>query len=270
MQTIDIRGLSKEPLQNHTSKGDQPKWRLGDVWYKADHMGYEALSEVVVSRVLELSNIKEFVRYTPIQILTDSGTKTGCASNNFKSSDEMLIPLERLHRTFYGQGLAAYIAQMEPVEKIAYTVRFIEETTKLKVVGAYITAILELDAFFLNEDRHTNNLAVLRNEKTKEFRLCPLFEHGLSLLSDMNDYPLTEDIYSCISRIRAKPFSEDFNEQVSAAEQLYGQQLRLQLSRNDLLNVLRELSDYYPAQFLTRVENVLFEQYKRYPIFITP
>ena len=267
MQTIDLRGIQEEPIQNHTSKGDQPKWQLDDVWYKADHMGYEALSEVVVSRLLDKTNVKEFVRYDPVQILTETGIKIGCASDNFREPDEMLIPFERLHRAYYGQGLAIRIAAMDVTEKIAYTVQFVEETTKLKGVGAYLTAILELDAFFLNEDRHTNNLAVLRNEKTQTFRLCPLFDHGLSLLSDTNDYPLNADLFRCISRIRAKPFSEDFDEQVSAAEQLYGQQLQIKCKRNHLSEAIHELVDYYPAEVLSRAEDLLFEQARKYPYF---
>ena len=49
MERIDLAAAVREPIQGHTSKGDQPKWRRGSLWYKADHMGYEALAEVVVS-----------------------------------------------------------------------------------------------------------------------------------------------------------------------------------------------------------------------------
>ena len=89
-------------------------------------------------------------------------------------------------------------------------------------MGKYLTAILELDCLTLNEDRHTNDLAVLRDEETKEFRLCPIFDNGLSLLSDLNDYPLTDDLYTCIERVKAKPFDRDHAEQMAVAEELYG------------------------------------------------
>ena len=56
MERIDLTVAVREPIQGHTSKGDQPKWRRGNLWYKADHMGYEALAEVVVSRLLEKTN----------------------------------------------------------------------------------------------------------------------------------------------------------------------------------------------------------------------
>ena len=35
----------------HSSKGNQLKWENEDTWYKADYMGYEGLSEYVISRL---------------------------------------------------------------------------------------------------------------------------------------------------------------------------------------------------------------------------
>ena len=46
---------------NHSSKGNQPKWCVDGIWYKADHMGYEGLAEVVISRLLKKTNITNFV-----------------------------------------------------------------------------------------------------------------------------------------------------------------------------------------------------------------
>ena len=122
------------------------------------------------------------------------------------------------------------------------------------------TGILELDCLTLNEDRHTNNLAVLRNEETKEFRLCPIFDNGLSLLSDLNDYPLTDDLYTCIERVQAKPFDSDHVEQVTAAEQLYGRQLTFRISHGELRSELNLLSEAYSPDILQRAERVLLEQ----------
>ena len=124
--------------------------------------------------------------------------------------------------------------------------------------------ILELDCLTLNEDRHTNNLAVLRNEETKEFRLCPIFDNGLSLLSDLNDYPLTDDLYTCIERVQAKPFDSDHVEQVTAAEQLYGRQLTFRISHGELRSELNLLSEAYSPDILQRAERVLLEQKRKH------
>lgn len=267
MNTIDLHSVEREVNQGHSSKGDQPKWQLNGSWYKADHMGYESLAEVLISKLLTKSNIPSFAAYTPVRILYDNAECSGCVSQNFRATNEMLVPIERLHRSYQGVGLAATLAKMASAkERIRYAVDFIESVTALKGVGPYLTAMLELDALFLNEDRHTNNIAVIRNEDTKAYRLCPIFDNGLALLSDTGDYPLGTDIYSTIGRIHAKPFDRDFFDQMSAAEELYGPQLKFTFGKSDVSAVLNELSEYYDERTLRRVEDIVFEQMRRYPI----
>lgn len=130
--------------------------------------------------------------------------------------------------------------------------------------GRYLATIFELDALVLNEDRHTNNLAVIRDDATKAFRLCPLFDHGRSLLSNTNDYPLKQDVYKCIGRVQDKPFSEDFPEQAEAAAALYGSDLHFSCTRNDIPVLLAGLEELYDPQTLARAEQVLWEQMRRY------
>lgn len=268
MVRINLDAIEQEPILGHTSKGDQPKWQLDGKWYKADHMGYEALAEVVVSQLLKQSNVPDFVEYRPVLIQYQGKEIPGCVSKNFRRKDEMLVSFERLHRTYKGRGLAAALGGInEPQGRIRYTIDFIEQTTGLTGVGKYLTLLLELDSFFLNEDRHTNNLAVIRNEKTKEFRLCPIFDNGLALLSDLNDYPLDKDVYDCIRCVRAKPFDLDFNVQVEAAEELYGIQLNLSFSRKEVSKELKFVTELYGEKIYCRVEQVLFEQMRKYQVY---
>lgn len=268
MKRINLDLAIQEPIQGHTSKGDQPKWQMDGMWYKADHMGYEALAEVVISQLLKKSNVQDFVAYRPVLVQYRGKELPCCESKNFRAKDEILIPFERLHRAYQGQGLADALARMfDPQERIRYTVDFIEKTTGLTGVGESLTLLLELDSFFLNEDRHTNNLAVLRNEKTKQYRLCPIFDNGLSLLSDLNDYPLQSDPYECIQRVEAKPFHSDFLVQVEAAAELYQPQLRFSFSKQDVYRELEFASALYDEKICRRAEQVLFEQMRKYPVF---
>ncbi|MBQ9661880.1 MAG: hypothetical protein IJV40_01870 [Oscillospiraceae bacterium] len=267
MQRVSFNETGREETEGHSSKGNQPKWLSAGKWYKADHMGYEGLAEVLISKLLRKSNVPEYVEYEPVLIEFDGKRVPGCCSDNFKTQDEILIPIERLHRAYCGRGLAQQIARMELPNKISYTVDFVEKTTDLKNFGAYLTIILELDSLFLNEDRHTNNIAVIRNEKTQQFRLCPVYDNGLSLLSDWNDYPIDQDIYQSISRVQAKPFDRNFDEQAEAAEQLYHPQLKLHFTRKDLAGILAELRDYYSAEILDHVERIVLEQMRKYPPF---
>lgn len=268
MLTINLDDAARAPITGHTSKGDQPKWQVGGKWYKADHMGHEALSEVLVAGLLKKSNVKEYVDYQPAVIEYDGKTLRGCVSRNFRGKDEMLIPFERLHRAYKGRGLAQTIGGIgDAAERIRYTVDFIEQTTGLSSVGNDLTMLLELDAFFLNEDRHTNNLAVIRNEEALQFRLCPIFDNGLALLSDWNDYPADADLFQCISRVRAKPFAQDFDEQVDAANALYGSRLKFSFTKADVKEILKNMSGVYPDDLLRRAEMVVYEQMRKYSVY---
>lgn len=265
MQKIELSYESQVERQGRTSKGDQPKWQVGEIWYKADHMGYETLAEIVASRLLQRSTVSDFVVYEPARIQLEGKVIPGCASRNFRGKQESLIPLERLHRAYYGKGLAQAATGLHSVrERIEYAVDFVTRVTGLESFGRYLATVFELDAFLLNEDRHTNNLAVIRNDATKEFRLCPLFDHGLSLLSDTGDYPLDQDIYACIERVKAKPFSEDFREQAEAAAELYGSDLHFSCSKNDVAALLAGLDDLYGEQILQRAERIIREQMRKY------
>lgn len=268
MKTLDFTNVQKEKLENHTSKGNQPKWHLDGMWYKADHMGYEALSEYLVSRLLEKSNVTDFVMYDLVNIRYDDKESVGCASANFRKEHEMLIPIEKLHRQYYGYGLADALAKMtDVVEKIKYTVQFVEETTDIPQVGQYLAMLMAVDAFFLNEDRHTNNIAVIRNEETKRFRMAPIYDNGLALLSDVNDYSLDKDVYHNIDKVQAKPFDVNFDVQLDAAEGLYGTQLRFSFSDSDVYRLIDSLEGIYEGAILRRVEKVILEQKRKYGIY---
>lgn len=265
MRRIELARASQVEREGHTSKGDQPKWLMDGIWYKADHMGYESLAEIAASRILQRSTVSDYVVYEPVLIQTEEKLLPGCASRNFRGEQETLIPLERLHRAYHGEGLAQAIGKLPGAEeRLRYTVDFVVQVTGLAGFGRYLATTLALDAFVLNEDRHTNNLAVIRNDVTKAFRLCPLFDHGLSFLSDTSDYPLGEDVYTCMGRVKAKPFSTDFWEQAEAAAVLYGSDLHFTFTGSELPTLLDGLDELYDAKTLTRAELILREQMRRY------
>lgn len=213
----------------HTSKGDQRKWKVGDRWYKADYMGYESLAEVLVSHFLE-----------------------------------------KLYRQYTGESLATKIAEFaEPSERIQYLVEEVEKLTGINAFGKYITAVLEIDAFFLNEDRHTNNLAVVYNENTKQYSFSPIFDQGLCLFADTRlDYPLHLSLEECRKKIQAKPFSTDFDEQLDAAEALYGVQVQFDFSMKDLENEITRLAEKYSPVICERIQQLMRQQFRKYKYLI--
>lgn len=247
MQEIEMRQENILTGVGHSSKGNQMKWKQDGYWYKADQFGYESLAEVVTSRLLELSTIKDVTSYTPTGIVYRDKTYRGCCSRNFRKPEELLVPIERLFKNYTSIGLAKQIGRIADVkERIKYVEEIVCNVTRIENFGEYLTKILEMDAFFLNEDRHTNNISLLYNKDTDEYRLCPFYDMGLSLFADTRiEFPLDMDYFACRGKIIAKPFSRDFDEQLDAANHLYGCHLKFHFSSSEIVNVVRELRESY-------------------------
>lgn len=179
-----------------SSKGNQLKWLSDNTWYKADYTGYEGMSEYVVSMLLNFSDLNdtEYIRYNTEEIHYKHAKYYGCSSQNFLPDGWQLITLERLFQNFYGKSLNKCIYQIDDIEgRIRFLVDQTERLTGLHNFGIYISQLLTIDALFLNEDRHTHNIAVLMDEIGK-YHFCPVFDNGAALLSDTTiDYPLDAD-----------------------------------------------------------------------------
>ena len=53
-------------------------------------------------------------------------------------------------------------------------------------MGEYLTTLFEIDALFLNQDRHLNNIALIRDKFG--YKPCPIFDCGASFLLDFALY----------------------------------------------------------------------------------
>lgn len=271
----------------HSSKGNQMKWRQDGYWYKADQFGYESLAEIVTSRLLQQSSILDVTEYHPIVICYKGRYFRGCYSKDFRKTEELLVPIERLFKNYTSIGLAKQIARIFDVkERIKYVEELISNVTKLDCFGEYLTKILEMDAFFLNEDRHTNNISILYNKETDTFRLCPFYDMGLSLFADTRvDFPIHMDYFACKEKITAKPFHRNFDEQLDAANELFGCYLTFDFTANRVTDVIAELkSQYllteeevrngnvggYTLQEFQRVEDTLRYQAAKYKYMFCP
>lgn len=153
----------------------------------------------------------------------------------------------------------------EVPNRIRYTVEQVEKYTGLHDFGKYLTAMLELDAFFLNEDRHTNNIAVLYDTEKDCYELSPIFDQRLSLLADTSyDFSLEQPLEDCIKRVEAKPFHSSFVQQVDAAEELYGIQIHFNFGAKEVQKELQMLNEVDSEEIIMRVERLLQEQMRRY------
>lgn len=252
----------------HTStKGNQNKWFDGKYWYKADGLGYEGLAEFVVSSLLKYTNVPNYVEYSLIPLKYKNKAYIGCMSKNFLSEGRT-VTLKKLISTYKNKNIYDELSKFETLrDKIKYVVDFVEDITEIKNFGQYLTLMLEIDAFFLNEDRHFNNVSFVVKDDGS-FELCPLYDFGASLFSDSYfDYPIENTYEDCIKSIYAKPFSEDFDEQCDAAEQLYGVQFQYNFSMKEINEILEIAKEYYNEKIINRVHNTLSAQLHKYKVY---
>ncbi len=151
---------------------------------------------------------------------------------------------------------------MSIIEQIQFVVNSIESVTGLSNFGAFLTLILELDAFVLNDDRHYRNVSILK-QKDGRFCFTPIFDNGGALLSDEYSYA-GDSLETLINSIESKPFSCDFDEQLDIAEQLYGVQIQFPKNVNYLKEVENEVLNYYTTEQLKRVEYILRQSTRKY------
>ena len=262
---IELFSTEFHQQDRRSSKGNQLKFERGGVWYKADYLGYEGLAETVISGLLRFSGLDpcEYVEYDTEEILYNGQVFTACKSRDFTDGWQ-LITLERLLTHVYGKSLNQVVYAIgDHTERLKALVSLVERATGLKDFGPCMAKTLTVDALFLNEDRHAHNLAVLTKDLRK-FRLCPLFDHGAGLLSDIRlDYPADRDPLQLIPMAKPKTFCESFDEQLEIAEKLYGQQIRFSFGYNEVKKITDQ-AVIYPPEIRQRVLDIVMEQRRRY------
>lgn len=257
--------------ERQSSKGNQLKWENQGAWYKADYAGYEGLAEYIVSALLGFSTLaaEEYVLYQTEKIRYGHSQYLACRSDDFLPEGWQLVTLERLFQNMYGKSLNKSVYS---IRDYAGRVRFLTEQTiritGLQEFGVYLSKLLTIDALFLNEDRHTHNIAVLLDDMG-EYHYCPVFDNGASLLSDTTmDYPMTGEVFALMGEVKAKTICQDFDEQLDVVEQLYGQHIKFHYDAKTIDRILSEEA-YYPDEIKRRVKQILVSQKRKYRYLFT-
>ena len=253
--TVTVKFVTNEKIAETSSKGNQEKWfdKETNKWYKLDQFGYEALTETIVSKLLEKSNIESetpftFVRYEPERLHVHGRVRTGCTSKNFLKEGQSIITLSHLFSRQLGSPLKDKLERLNSDKKrIQYLAEATAEYTELAEFPQYLTLLFETDALFLNDDRHLNNIAVI--EQNGKFKYCPIFDNGAGLLSNVQFSPMDIDPKGLIKDIVARPFHTSFNRQINTARTLYGEQLKMPaLTRTEIMELLIPMLEYYPVR----------------------
>lgn len=250
-----IKFVSDEKVAETSSKGNQEKWfdQATNRWYKLDQFGYEALAETVISKLLEKSNIESdtpfsFVRYKMEKINVHGRNRTACSSENFLKDSQSLITLSHLFSRQLGTSLKAKLEKLSSdKQRVRYLAQATVEYTGLESFGQYLALLFEIDALFLNDDRHLNNIAVI--EQNGKYKYCPIFDNGAGLLSNTQFSPMDIDPRALIKEITARPFNTTFNRQINTVRTLYGKQLKIpKFTAADIIETLQDMLEYYPER----------------------
>lgn len=152
-----------------TSLGNQEKWFDAEknLWYKVDNGHFEALAEAMASEVLRrFTNAADLPGISIAHYWVDTADVHGLpqvlsVSENFKAGNESLITAHIILRNSLGRGYIQEFNDRNSLkERIIFLVDSVEAATGFSGFGAYFTTLLELDALFLNQDRHLNNIAL--------------------------------------------------------------------------------------------------------------
>ena len=249
---MTVKLVTNEKVAETSSKGNQEKWFDKDTnkWYKLDQFGYEALTETLISKLLENSNIERdtpfsFVRYEMERLNVHGRDRTGCSSENFLKDGQSIITLSHLLSRQLGASLKDKLEKLSSDKKrIQYLAEATAEYTGLEEFSQYLTLLFEVDALFLNDDRHLNNIAVI--EQNGLFQYCPIFDNGAGLLSNIQFSPMDISPKALIKDVAARPFNTSFTRQINTARNLYGRQLQMpKLTRADISELLTPMLEYY-------------------------
>lgn len=268
-----IQLVTNEKIAETSSKGNQEKWfdRDTNKWYKLDQFGYEALSETLISKLLEKSNIESetpfcFVRYQMERLNVHRRDRTGCSSENFLKSGQSVITLNHLLSRMLGSPLKEKLISMPSDKKrIEYLANATREYTGLEQFSQYLCLVFEIDSLFLNDDRHLNNIAVL--DQNGEYDYCPIFDNGAGLLSNTQISQMDIEPKSLMKMLRARPFNASFTRQMNTARSLFGKQLSIpKFTRNEIMDELEPLLEFYAQRdrglIADRVVDCILERQK--------
>lgn len=250
---MTIKLATNDKIAETSSKGNQEKWLEDGYWYKLDQFGYEALAEVMTSKLLEFSNIEKetpfkFVRYEMQIIKLHGFERVACISKNFLKKNQSIVTVNTLFKKHSDISIKKKLARLPSDKKrVEYLANTISEITGLKEFPRYLTLLFEIDSLILNDDRHLNNIAVIREGNKYDY--CPVFDNGAGLLSNMQILRTDIEPKGLMKSLTASPFGMTFNRSLSTSRTLFGTVLKIpRFSKNELNETLAPLLAYYPQR----------------------
>lgn len=139
-------------------------------------IGHECINKIVVDRLLNILGF-DHLSYELIFADVTIGNKTYetylCCSNDFKKDNERKSEIE------------TYYQLVENETPLEYCIRIGFEKEVYQMIVT--------DFIICNRDRHGANIEILKDNKG-QIRLAPLFDHGLSLFFNVQDFTKLKNI----------------------------------------------------------------------------
>lgn len=249
-EKTDFKHISSES----SSKGNVTKYTDGKLWLKTNYLGYEALAEVISSRVIKSLGF-DTVEYRPCFITRNEyEVESACVSDSF-TIDVTEYCVGRALQCFGGYSSSddmfnAFMRNPDAVSRIQWVLQLLKPLGITDSFQYPLAELLWIDSILLNEDRHLFNL-VLTKDQLGAFRLIN-FDYGASLLSDLRDYPMAMPLRKAISCVKSKPFSRKFSIQLRALQKYLPQ-----MSTHTVLLDISDLFEYYELENIERCIRVL-------------
>lgn len=232
------------------SLGMTNKYHRDGYWYKQNCNGTEGASEEICSKILEHSNVSDFVRYEECLI---NGVP-GCRSKSFLDEGEAVITFHNLYKLRTGSDLNNTIMKYNSVEaRVYFVLEFINKATSLDC-REYLNRVLYFDMLTFNVDRHFHNLAVIKC--SKGWRLAPMFDFGASFFSLKSVFPGDMAIEDKIAKMTPKPFTLDFERQANVLG-------------NCLIKLDYDKLGSVSAEFPPDIAELLCSQLNRYKVYFS-
>ena len=234
-------------IERSSSQGNQKKYYKDGKYYKLNALGYENISEFLVSLVLKHSNVNNYVQYHLCKV----NNVSACWSEDFLQEHESFYTFDHIYKIAHFHSLSDDIMKFDSVEKrIKYTISFFKDYLDVDC-SDYIAINLALDMLVLNNDRHFNNLGFVHDSIEDIYYPAPIFDNGAALLSNFEMFPPFDDMEELIDRVSGKPFSGSLERQFMALEN------KLKINYSELMT---ELDDFKEC----RAKTVLLYQLRRY------
>lgn len=200
-----------------SSKGNQNKYLLRSTGeFIKEQFAYQNVVwkdyqvEYLSCILAEQMNLKN-VWVLEQEIVQLSNNRMGVASRDFSNKYEWL-PFAHISEIYDYRN-----KKLSVKSRFDLFVQVIDELFQVDITE-YLAVMVLLDYLLGNEDRHYNNIGIVRNLVTGSYAPAPLFDFGLGLFEHDLRYRGC-NLFAAKARMEGKPFSHDLGE---AVDMLFG------------------------------------------------